>query len=107
MTIIYSYMSNAVCTHAGTHHDLVEALVFTRPGQVDLNIINGRVIVQDGKMLTVDIPVSITHYCNVQATRQASAVMAEGLHHDDESSYTCIYCKVYSSVWTIHVHTAV
>ena len=42
----------------GTHHDLVEALVFTRPGQVDLNIINGRVIVQDGNILTVDVPVS-------------------------------------------------
>ena len=43
---------------AGTQHDLVEALVFTRPGHVDLNIINGRLIVQDGKMLTVDVPVS-------------------------------------------------
>lgn len=43
-------------TFAGTHHDLVEALVFTRPGQVDLNIINGKVIVQDGSILTVDVP---------------------------------------------------
>lgn len=32
--------------------------MFTRPGQVDLNIINGRVIVQDGRILTVDAPVS-------------------------------------------------
>ncbi len=50
----------------GTHHDLVEALVFTRPGQVDLNIINGRVIVQDGSILTVDVPVStaIHLHCN-------------------------------------------
>ena len=47
-----------LCVLPGTHHDLVEALVFTRPGQVDLNIINGRVIVQDGSILTVDVPVS-------------------------------------------------
>ena len=39
----------------------MEALVFTRPGQVDLSIINGRVIVQDGKILTVDVPVSNFH----------------------------------------------
>ena len=43
---------------AGTHFDLVEALVFTRPGQVDFNIINGNFIVKEGKMLTVDVPVS-------------------------------------------------
>ena len=49
---------SAVQMLAGTQHDLVEALVFTRPGQVDLNIINGRVIVQDGNILTVDVPVS-------------------------------------------------
>ena len=48
----------AITLTAGTQHDLVEALVFTRPGHVDLNIINGRIIVQDGKMLTVDVPVS-------------------------------------------------
>ena len=48
----------AITLTAGTQHDLVEALVFTRPGHVDLNIINGRIIVQGGKMLTVDVPVS-------------------------------------------------
>ena len=55
-----------VCVLPGTHHDLVEALVFTRPGQVDLNIINGRVIVQDGSILTVDVPVStaVHLHCN-------------------------------------------
>ena len=62
MTTYSSCTSNAACAYAGTHHDLVEALVFTRPGQVDLNIINGRIIVQDGKMLTVDIPVSVMPY---------------------------------------------
>jgi hypothetical protein len=51
-----------LCVLPGTHHDLVEALVFTRPGQVDLNIINGRVIVQDGSILTVDVPVSTAEH---------------------------------------------
>ena len=68
----------------------MEALVFTRPGEVDLNIINGRVIVQDGTMLTVDIPVSVTSCCNFQAIRQASANMAEGLHNEHQSRYTCM-----------------
>lgn len=52
-----SHLANKQSWFAGTHFNLVEALVFTRPGQVDFSIINGNFIVKEGEMLTVDIPV--------------------------------------------------
>lgn len=39
---------------AGAQHDLVAALVFSTPPNVDLSVINGRIVVQDGELLTVD-----------------------------------------------------
>lgn len=41
---------------AGAVHDPVAALVFCQPQNVDLNVINGRVVVQDGDLITVDLP---------------------------------------------------
>ena len=41
---------------AGALHDPVAALLFCQPQQVDLSIINGRVIVRDGQLLTRDLP---------------------------------------------------
>jgi cytosine/adenosine deaminase-related metal-dependent hydrolase len=40
---------------AGALHDPVAALVFCTPPQVDLSVINGRVIVRDGQITTVEI----------------------------------------------------
>ncbi len=40
---------------AGAQHDLAAALMFCAPQQVDLNIINGRVVVKDGRLTTVDL----------------------------------------------------
>jgi cytosine/adenosine deaminase-related metal-dependent hydrolase len=40
----------------GAVHDPVGALVFCRPPTVDLSVINGRVRVQDGALLEVDLP---------------------------------------------------
>lgn len=40
---------------AGALHDPVSALVFCTPPRVDLSIINGRVVVQDGKLTTLDL----------------------------------------------------
>ncbi len=40
---------------AGAQHDLVAALMFCAPPQVDLNIINGKVVVKDGRLTTVDL----------------------------------------------------
>ena len=41
--------------YAGALHDPLAATVFCTPQQVDLSIINGRVIVEDGHLLTVDL----------------------------------------------------
>jgi 8-oxoguanine deaminase len=47
---------------AGAGQDLVAALVFCQSAQVDLSVINGKVIVQDGVLLPVDLPVLVeTH----------------------------------------------
>ncbi len=42
--------------YAGAQHDLQAALVFCAPQRVDLSVINGRVVVEDGQLLTVDVP---------------------------------------------------
>ena len=41
---------------AGALHDPVGALVFCQPPAVDLSIINGQVIVEDGVLRTLDVP---------------------------------------------------
>ena len=41
--------------YAGALHDPLAALVFCTPQRVDLSIINGRVVVQDGHLSTVDL----------------------------------------------------
>jgi len=40
---------------AGALHDPLAALVFCTPQRVDLSVINGRVVVEDGQLLTVDL----------------------------------------------------
>ena len=40
---------------AGALHDPMAALVFCTPPRIDLSIINGRVVVEDGRILTVDL----------------------------------------------------
>ena len=47
---------------AGAQHDLVAGLVFCNPQRVDYSIINGKVVVRDGQLLTLDLPVLVeTH----------------------------------------------
>ncbi|MCY4144956.1 MAG: 8-oxoguanine deaminase [Chloroflexi bacterium] len=41
---------------AGALSDPLAALVFCQPQRVDLSIINGRIVVEDGRLLTVDAP---------------------------------------------------
>ena len=41
---------------AGALHDPIAALVFCQPQRVDLSIINGRVIIEDGQLLCADEP---------------------------------------------------
>jgi cytosine/adenosine deaminase-related metal-dependent hydrolase len=40
---------------AGALHDPVAALVFCTPSQVDLSVINGQIVVQDGHLTTLDV----------------------------------------------------
>ena len=48
--------------HAGALHDPVAALMFCAPGQVNWSVINGRIVVRDGHLETVDLPVLVeTH----------------------------------------------
>jgi len=41
--------------HAGALHDPVAALLFAAPGNVSFSMIDGRVVVRDGALLTVDL----------------------------------------------------
>jgi 8-oxoguanine deaminase len=41
--------------YAGALHDPLAALVFCTPQRVDLSVINGRTVVEDGQLLTVDL----------------------------------------------------
>ena len=41
---------------AGAGHDPIAALVFCQAPAVDLSIVNGRVVIEDGQLLTVDLP---------------------------------------------------
>jgi len=47
---------------AGARHDPLAALVFCAPAQVALSVINGRVVVRDGHLLTVDLPVLVERH---------------------------------------------
>jgi cytosine/adenosine deaminase-related metal-dependent hydrolase len=42
--------------HAGALHDPVAALVFCSPERSSWVVINGRVVVEEGRLLTVDLP---------------------------------------------------
>ncbi len=44
---------------AGGLHDPVAALVFCAPANVALSVINGKIVVRDGRLTTVDLPVLI------------------------------------------------
>jgi cytosine/adenosine deaminase-related metal-dependent hydrolase len=41
--------------YAGALHDPLAALVFCQPQPVDLSIINGELVVEDGQLLTVEL----------------------------------------------------
>jgi cytosine/adenosine deaminase-related metal-dependent hydrolase len=42
--------------YAGAEHDAAAALVFCQPGTVDWSVINGRVVVDNGRLTTIDLP---------------------------------------------------
>jgi 8-oxoguanine deaminase len=52
---------------AGAQADPLAALVFCTPPRVDLSVINGRVVVEDGRLLTVDLPTTIAYHNRLAA----------------------------------------
>jgi 8-oxoguanine deaminase len=48
--------------YAGALHDPLAALVFCHPRQVDLSIINGQVVVEDGHLRTIDLVPAIERH---------------------------------------------
>jgi cytosine/adenosine deaminase-related metal-dependent hydrolase len=50
---------------AGALHDPVAALVLCRPSSVDVSIIGGRVVIQDGVLRTAELPVIVEHHNRV------------------------------------------
>ncbi|MFN8531026.1 MAG: 8-oxoguanine deaminase [Anaerolineae bacterium] len=53
---------------AGAQHDLVAALTLCAPANVDLSVINGKIVVQDGHLQTVDLPLLLERH-NAISTR--------------------------------------
>ena len=47
---------------AGGLHDPVAALVFCNPGQVAYSVVNGRVVVREGRLSTLDLPSLVTRH---------------------------------------------
>lgn len=47
---------------AGALHDPVAALVFCRPPNVDYSVINGRIVVKEGVLQTLDLPVLVEQH---------------------------------------------
>jgi len=44
---------------AGSLHDPVAAVLFCAPARVDVSVINGRLVIKDGQLLTLDLPPTI------------------------------------------------
>ena len=42
--------------YAGALHDPLAAIVFCAPQRVDFNVVHGRLIVENGQLLSVDLP---------------------------------------------------
>ena len=53
--------------YAGAQHDPLAALLFCAPPPVDLSVINGRVVVEDGELRTLDLPRVIERHNRISA----------------------------------------
>jgi cytosine/adenosine deaminase-related metal-dependent hydrolase len=56
---------------AGAGHDPVAALAFCAPGQVSYSIINGKILVREGRLTTIDLPVVLEKH-NAMARQLAN-----------------------------------
>jgi len=55
-TDFVGYRLDALELAGGAVHDPVAALVFCQPPRVDLSVVNGRVVVEDGELTTIELP---------------------------------------------------
>jgi 8-oxoguanine deaminase len=56
------YRLDTLAFAGGAVHDPLAALVFCQPPNVDLSVINGRIRVQDGELLDIDLPPLIARH---------------------------------------------
>ncbi|WP_079437114.1 8-oxoguanine deaminase [Zoogloea sp. LCSB751] len=59
---LIAFRSDTLRLAGGAVHDPVAALVFCAPDAVDLSLINGKWVVEDGKLQTVDLPGILAHH---------------------------------------------
>ena len=57
------------------------ALVFCQPQRVDLSVINGQVVVDDGRLLTVDLEPVVAHQNQIVTRIAYSNPVSHGLAH--------------------------
>lgn len=70
---LIAFRSDSLALSGAAVHDPVAALVFCAPEKVDLSLINGRWVVQDGMLQTVDLP-RVVHHHNHLARQLAEAL---------------------------------
>jgi cytosine/adenosine deaminase-related metal-dependent hydrolase len=58
---------------AGAHHDPLAALFFCSVPKVANAVVNGRVVVRDGQLATLDLPVLIERHNELAAELAAAA----------------------------------
>ena len=62
---------NTLSMAGGAVHDPAAALLLCRVDRVDLSVINGRVVVRNGQLLTVDLNQLITRHNEIAAAMVA------------------------------------
>lgn len=59
---VIAFRTDTLAMAGAAVHDPVAALMFAAPQQVDLSIIHGKVVVQDGHLNTIDLPVVVERH---------------------------------------------
>ena len=56
------YRLDTVALAGGSVHDPLASLVFSQPPNVDLSVINGKIRVQDGRLVDFDLPMLVEQH---------------------------------------------
>ena len=73
---IVAFDLNAVGYAGGAVHDPVAALVFCRPQNVDFSMINGRILIEDGAPVRIDLATLVDSHNSAARSLLARAAMA-------------------------------